>query len=114
MNQYLFALEELGELAVLRPEVIDPDGGVNQDHYAVLLRRIGLAFFSLPPRAASRWALLRATKASNPILTSAVFSFTPVKREASFSIESSILSVVLMHIIMHILYASVKPPTGRG
>jgi len=68
----------------------------------VCLRRgMGVIRFSVPPSAASRAALSRATSASSPILTKAVFSFTPVSLQAFANKASSILSVVLMHTSMH-------------
>jgi hypothetical protein len=45
--------------------------------------------------------------------TKAVFSRTPVSREACFSILSSMLSVVLMHMNMAYGDAYVKQPTSR-
>ena len=53
---------------------------------------------SVPPSAARRLLLAAATRDSNPILTKAVFSLTPVRREALFTNLSSIFNVVLMHI----------------
>lgn len=68
--------------------------------------------FSVLPSAANRAALSRATSASSPILTRAVFSFTPVSLEALSNTASSILSVVLMHISMHDLSIPVNMPSA--
>lgn len=62
----------------------------------------------MPPSSASLRLLVQATRDSNPILTNAVFSLTPVRRDAFFTNVSSMLSVVLMHTNMHYLCISVN------
>ena len=84
------------------PEMVDPDRSIDQDHdYAVRRRGIARKRFSVPPRSARRFALSSVIKASSPMWTREVFSFTPVSLDALFSVPSSILRVVLMHIDMH-------------
>jgi len=60
--------EQPGELSIGDPQVVDPDGGVDQDHAVFRLtcaRRLGMGrtAFSEPPNAARRLALSRATSA---------------------------------------------------
>src|SRR5438132_8081002 len=60
-------------------------------------------FFSVPPRSANRRALSRAISASNPCLTSDVFSTIPESREAFFRRSSSMFNVVRICTNMHYL-----------
>jgi hypothetical protein len=57
--------------------------------------------FSVPPSLASRLLLSRAIKASKPSRTKAVFSLTPVSRDALSNILPSMFSVVRICINMH-------------
>ena len=64
-------------------KVIYPDGCIHQDHSVVdFLLGMLFTFFSLPPNAASRFALSCAINASNPFLTKVVFSEIPVSLDA--------------------------------
>jgi len=64
-------------------KVINPDRSIHQYHSVIdFLLGILFSFFSLPPKAASRFALSCAIKASKPRLTRVVFSDIPVSREA--------------------------------
>jgi hypothetical protein len=85
-------------------QVVDPNRRIHEEHAHVLRdrrRAMGRNCFSEPPRSARRFALSSAMRASNPILTREVFSFTPVSCEALAKARSSMFSVVLMHINMH-------------
>ena len=96
MEDGAFSFQQRAEAPARFSEVVNPHRRVDKDHYAVLRRGIRCASGSEPPRAARRCALCRATSASSPIRTKVVFSRTPVSREASFRIASSILSVVFI------------------
>jgi hypothetical protein len=109
-----FRLEKRRESAACFPEVINPNGCVHEDHYAVLRRGTPLAAGSDPPKAANRRALQRATKASSPMWTKEVFSFTPVRWEAFLRIASSMLSVVFMHTNMADMDVSINQPTASN
>jgi hypothetical protein len=114
-------LEEGREPGVSTPQVIDPEGRVDQDQRLALGLRTGAGRrrrgsrrpFSVPPSAASRRALSRAMSASRPAWTIAVFSVRPVRLLAFARRESSRISVVLICISMVILYASVKRRRAR-
>ena len=89
--------------------MIDPNGSVDKDHRLGLRRGTDLARGSVPPIAASRWALCLAISDSSPMRTKVVFFATPVSSAAFLKTASSMSSVVLMHIIVPYLYAVVKP-----
>lgn len=57
--------------------------------------------FSVAPKLARRFALSSDTRASRPMRTNEVFSFTPVISVAFRRIRSSMLNVVRMQINMH-------------
>ena len=103
MPQNLFVTEQGTKPVVSPAEMIDPNGGIDQDHAAfrLLLRGGRTRFLSVPPRSARRRALSRAISASRPIRTRAVFSAIPVRREAFPISASSIFSVVLICMNMH-------------
>jgi hypothetical protein len=96
------------ELLVSPPEVIDPDGRVDEDQRpaprlragAGRRRRGGRSVFSEPPSAASRRALSRAISASSPAWTIAVFSLRPVRFRAFSRRVSFRIRVVLICISM--------------
>src|SRR5437868_340429 len=92
------------------PEHIDPGRSIRQDH-AVVERRRGIGFKPgiVPASDANRRALSRSIKACKPACNSAVFSLVPVNSRALSINSSSRINVVLICIIMHYLYASVKP-----
>jgi hypothetical protein len=111
MHGNLVHFQERGEGAARHTEVVNPNGCVHEHHYAALRRGMRLAPGSEPPSAAKRRALWRATRASRPIRTNAVFSFTPVSRDARAKIPSSMLSVVFIHLNMDNsdVFVKVKP-----
>jgi hypothetical protein len=113
--KHLFTAEQRLEPFVPPAEVVDPDGGVDEDHAARAVRLRGgrSRFFSVPPRSARRRALSRAMRASRPIRTKAVFSVTPVSRAASAINVSPIFNVVLICISMHCLYIRVNGRNDR-
>jgi hypothetical protein len=108
MEKHFFLLKQLRKTATGLSEVVNPYRRVNQYHYAILRRRTRFASGSLPPSETRRCALRRATSASSPMRTNVVFSRTPVSRDASFRIASSILSVVFIHTRMGDMDVCVK------
>jgi hypothetical protein len=87
--------------------VVDPDGRVDKDHAGFRRARrrrrgTGRTALSEPPNAARRLALSRATSASRPALTTAVFSRRPLSCVARPSRASSIFRVVRICISMPI------------
>ncbi len=91
--------------------MVNPNRSINHNHgyYTDGLRRgIGWRSFSVPPSFASLLLLSRAISASNPSRTKEVFSLTPVKYDALFSISSSMFNVVLICIDMPYLYINVN------
>ncbi len=103
------------ELVVAASQVIDPDGGVDQDHVRFPLRRRGIRSRarSVPPSVASRCALARAMSASRPACRSAVFSVMPVSRVARSTSPSLRFRVVLIYAYACIPNADVSTD-GRG
>jgi hypothetical protein len=102
MTQHLAISEQRTKSRVAATEVIHPDRRVGQDHAGPERRRgIGRNFFCDPPSSAKRRALSRAIRASRPRWMSAVFSCTPVRRDALLSSSSFRFRVVLMHTSMH-------------
>jgi hypothetical protein len=98
-------------------KMIDPNGRINNNHnYFIADLRLGIAFnpFSVPPSLASRLLLSRAIKASRPSRTKAVFSETPVRREAFSIILSSMFNVVLICMMMHYLCIHVNSKYNLG
>ena len=108
------------ELWVGDPQMVDPDGGIDEDH-AVFRRAcprrlgIGRRVFSDPPSAARRLALSRATSASSPARTTAVFSRRPLNWVALTSSASSIFNVVRIYasVCSFDTYASIGSWQGR-
>ncbi len=97
-------------------KMIHPDRSINNNHdYFLADLRLGVAFkpFSVPPSLASRLLLSRDIKASRPSRTKAVFSETPVKREASSNILSSMFNVVLICMMMHHLCIHINSKFDR-
>jgi len=93
------------------PKVGNPNRGINDDHgydFADLRLRMARRSFSVPPSLARRLLLSRAIRASSPRRTNAVFSLSPVKRDAFSKILSSIFRVVLMCTNMHHSYIYVN------
>jgi hypothetical protein len=112
VEKHFLLLKQIGEAATFLSEVINPYRGVDKDHYTALRRGTRFAPGSLPQRAAKRRALWREMSASSPIRTKVVFSRTPVSRDASARIVSSILSVVFIHIRMGKIDVYVKQTIG--
>lgn len=80
MRQDSFVLKETSEGAVSGAQVIDPDGGVDQDHVDSGRRRGATSkLASLPPKRANRRALSRSINALSASRTKADFSLRPVK-----------------------------------
>jgi hypothetical protein len=102
MAEHFPVVEERSQAGVAPAQVLDPHGGINEDHAALAerRRRMGRIPFSVPPRSARRRALSRAMRASRPRRIREVFSLTPVRREARWRRESSTFSVVLICIKM--------------
>jgi hypothetical protein len=91
------------------PEMVYPDRSIDENHQdRVWRRRTRRSFGSEPPSFASRRALSTDIKASSPNRTNEVFSWTPVRLAALSRRTSSMFNVVLMHISMHLSYASVN------
>jgi len=99
-------LEEPAETPIPTPQVVDPDGRIDERQPAVLRpdgrRRLrgSRRLFSVPPSAARRRALSRAMSAASPAWTVAVFSLRPVRPWAFSRRASSRISVVLICISM--------------
>jgi len=108
--EHLAILEQLGESTVGRAEVVHPYRCVDEDHRDRRGRRRGIARTprSVPPKAANRRALSRATNASSPARTTAVFSRRPLSAVARSSKASSILRVVRICISMPVRCISFK------
>jgi hypothetical protein len=104
MHKDQILLEQKGKGIVTFAEMIDPNRGVDKYHFPdrSRLRRTEDRRGSVPPSLANRRALSRAIRASRPMRTNAVFSFTPVNAAALLSISSSMFKVDLIHINMHI------------
>jgi len=104
MHKNQILLEQKGKGIVTLAEMIDPNRSVDENHFADRgrLRRTGDKRGSVPPSLANRRALSRAIRASSPMRTNAVFSFSPVNAAALRSISSSMFKVDLIRINMHI------------
>src|SRR6185437_8711527 len=97
-------LQYVREQRITAPKMIDPDRGVDEDHFAArrwrenaLRRRRGArAWASLPPRRASLRAASRSTKASNASCSTTERSLVPAAAVAALSKSSSIVTVVRM------------------
>ena len=107
MTEHQLLQEETGELPIGGSQMVDPDGRIDQDHAGFRRARVrrrgtGRTPLSEPPNAARRRALSRATRASRPARTTAVFSRRPLSCVARRSKDSSILRVVRICISMPI------------
>jgi hypothetical protein len=105
--EHLGVKEKAGEPKIGHAQMVDPDRCIGQNHadfLATLDRRRGTerAVLSEPPNVAKRLALSRATSASKPALTTAVFSVRPLNCVARPSNASSMFSVVRICISMAI------------
>jgi hypothetical protein len=117
MTEHLLIKKQVAEMLVGSSKVVDPYRRVDEDHTGferARVRRRGMrrALLSDPPNAASRLALSRATSASRPALTTAVFSRSPLSWAARSSNASSMFSVVRICISMAISCISVKVVAG--
>ena len=104
MRPHSSSVEESRESIVATPEVVHPHRRIHENHFECLtVRRRGAtaSWGCVPPSEAKRRALARLIRASKPARTKAVFSSIWVKRRASSSSASSMLSVVLICISMH-------------
>jgi hypothetical protein len=107
-------LEKMLEAGVPASQVVDPDGRVDErQRFALRMRgarrrRAGRRPFSEQPSTARRRALSRATRASRPAWTIAVFSFRPVSLRAFSRSSSFRISVVLICINIAYVYAFVN------
>lgn len=104
MNGDVPKFERGGKVRQTAPEMLNPDGGVSEDHLPRLAsgrRRAGRVSAGIvAPSAASRRAASRSMSASSPMRTRAVFSVSPVYSPAWMRSASSMFSVVLMHTLM--------------
>ncbi len=107
MTEHALLQQKAGEMLIDSSEMVDPDRRVNENHAG--LRRIdgrrrgtARAVLSEPPNEARRFALSRATRASRPARTTAVFSRRPLSCVARLNNASSMLRVVLICISMPI------------
>jgi hypothetical protein len=79
MSKHLARLKQGGKPLIGSPQVIYPDGRIDQDHFAFTRRRgIGRKSGSVPPRRANRRAASRCTRAVRASRSSADLSFIPV------------------------------------
>lgn len=110
MTQNLVILKQRPEALVPSPQVINPYGGVNQDHaLPERRRRTGCRPFSVPPSSARRRADCLAINASSPNRTSAVFLFQA--GELGSLMKKTVINVQCcshMRMIMPPSYISVK------
>jgi len=98
MRGNLATLKLVAHLRVSRPEVVDPHGGVGEDH----LRRRGIfpSCGMVPPSAANRRALSLSIRALSASRSNAAFSSTPVNSWAVRTSSSSSATVVRMALIV--------------
>ena len=111
MAGHLCIEQQFFKMMAAPPKVGNPNRGINDDHgydFADLRLRMARRSFSVPPSLARRLLLSRAIRASSPRRTNAVFSLSPVKRDAFSKISSSMFRVVLICIYMHHSYIYVK------
>ena len=88
-------VEQCGERLVARPQMVDPDRRIGQDHAALDRRRGGgVRPGWLPPRRAKRRALSRSMSALSASRTRLDFSFKPVSAAALATSSSSKARVV--------------------
>jgi hypothetical protein len=99
MGEHVSVRQERLQLAVSYAQVVDPDGGIDEDHTAWpgRRRRPALNRGSVPPSFANRRALSRAINASRPMRTRAVFLETPVNRVARRRRIGSMFKVVRIY-----------------
>jgi hypothetical protein len=92
-------LKMLAHFFVSRAQVVDPNRGVGENQFRLILRR-GIFFNSgiVPPKEANLRALSRSIRALSASRTNAVFSSTPVNSWAIRRRSSSSARVVLIKI----------------
>ena len=102
-------LKHLRKMRKSVTEVVNPNRSICEDHSLLDFServRFGISKEGIaPPSAANRRAASRSMSASSPILTSAVFSVSPVYSPARASKGSSMLSVVRICMSMHVMDA---------
>jgi hypothetical protein len=95
MREHRSGIEQGREGIVPYAKMIDPNGGIDQNHVRPeRLRGAGIRSGSLPPRRASRRALSRSINALRASRTRAGFSFKPVRAWALAMSSSSRARVV--------------------
>ena len=105
--QHESSLQHVRERGIAAPKMIDPDRGVDQDHFAArrwregALRRLrgARACASLPPRRASLRAASRSTRARKASCSTTERSLVPAAALAALSKSSSIVTVVRMSLV---------------
>src|SRR6266566_3038742 len=100
------AMKKRDELELAVAQMLHPDRGIHKHQRLARgargrRRRIFRRRGSLPPRAASLLALSRATRASSPAWTTAVFSVIPLSCAACLSRSSLMFRVVCLCISIH-------------
>ena len=80
----LLAVEQGPQALAPHPKMLNPHGGVHQNHAGLVERRLRTrrSRFSVPPSSAKRRALSLDIKASSPRRTNDVFCLTPVSLAA--------------------------------
>jgi len=113
--EYLLLIEQRPQPLTSFAKMLNPNRCIDQNHAGRLARRlrIGRSPFSVPPSSAKRRALSFDIKASRPRRTREVFSLIPVSLAAWRNKESSMLSVVLICINMHLSCIQVKLGIGE-
>jgi hypothetical protein len=93
-------VEPRSEPLIADPQMLDPDGRIDEDHPRFVRRRgIAVRPGSLPPRRASRRAASRSINARSASRTKADFSRIPVYASAFASSSSSSARVVRIFIL---------------
>lgn len=117
MEKDFSALQQPFEVAgcAAPTEELDPDGRIDDDQERVAARRRrgASAVGIVPPSAASRLRAFCSISARSPNSMTAVFPFTPVAFCAASMRSGSRSNVVLMHMDVHHMYASVNPNDAR-
>lgn len=97
MDDDLALIEMFAHLFDSVSKVVDPNGSVGENQFALGLRReMRFSFGMVPPKAANLRALSRSISALRASRSSAAFSFTPVNSCAVRTRSSSRATVVLI------------------
>lgn len=95
VDRDLIRSEQLSQERIVTVQMVDPDGGIDEDHGVTgRCRGAADAAGSVPPSAANRRALSCWTSDSKALRTSAERSVMPVRATASARRSSSIVTVV--------------------